>query len=755
MGPKMDRLREFAIFLLLTGSAAAACPQQPEAPQAADRSGATQSLQLPSAELPTKITPTSDEREGLIHLDVAARDENGKAIGDLSGTDLSLLQDGTATNILSFHRSNSADENERLSEVYLVLDEVDLSQAQFALVKDAAINFLRRNDGVLAHPTSILWVRTGGIYASAFPRTDGNALAQDIASNRIFPTAWKFQPEPQFGVTLRDALWHQVLRTLYGLAVKWSDEPGRKALLWIGYGWSITGKFATRNEPFPVLVEISTRIREARMIIYDITPWPDPEIPVYDKIPTIDYHKFLSGIRSPSEPGLASPVPYLALPVLADQSGGLVLDNSQNLEGDIGRCIVDASEFYTISFDPPHAAQPDEYHDLAVLMGTAKLQARTNQGYYNQPVFYDEPRVPRKRVDVAELQQLLQANRGERDRELSRKLSSLEVTERLSTASVALWKDRLHGKETRAALTALGDESVFLAPPMADVPSQPAADEGMQHQITLRAEKYLDDVVPMLPDFSADATTLKYEQPSPGVRDTWKSAPQDRDLIQTVSEQSTLLYRNGREQRIVEKQTGTRIGVRNDLNYKGIFGPILGFVLEDVRRGNSKLIWTRWERTDQGALAIFRYSVRAENPRYGVVYCCLVGGREFQTLPEHHGELAIDPDTGAILRITVESEPGWIRETELNPLRPVLFSNMMVEYGPVDIGGQSFICPKRSVVMTRERTVRPVSFWGVDFEVYGPYQILMNDTVYRNYHKFGSEARILPGFVVVQDGKTP
>ena len=64
----------------------------------------------------------------------------------------------------------------------------------------------------------------------------------------------------------------------------------------------------------------------------------------------------------------------------------------------------------------------------------------------------------------------------------------------------------------------------------------------------------------------------------------------------------------------------------------------------------------------------------------------------------------------AIIRITVESEPGWIRQTDLTPLRPVVFSNMMVEYGPVDIGGRSFICPKRSVVITRERTVTPRLF---------------------------------------------
>jgi hypothetical protein len=781
--PNMELLRKIAILLVLSGWVPSASPQEAGMPRAVGHSGGTESLELPPTEAPIKITPTKDQREGLIHLDVSARDENGRSFGISTGTDIALLQDGAATKILSFHRSNSNSEDERLSEVCLVLDEVDLSSKQFGVVKSETINFLRRNDGVLAQPVSMLWLKTDGVYMTAFPTADGNSLAQDIASSRVIPTSWKFhlgpQPgvglqagsTPQVDVTFRDDLWIEVLRTVYALALKWRDQPGRKALLWVGYGWSIRGELNSSGGPFPILVELSTRIREARMVIYDISPWPDPEIPVHDKIPTIDYRQFLPGVRSSADPGLQRPGPHFALPVLAVQSGGLVLDDAQNLGSDVrhdlehdiggylgdemGRCIVDASDFYTVSFDPPHAAQPDEYHDLAILMGTEQLRTRTTQGYYNQPVFYDEPRVAERRLDVADLQQLLETDRDEHDRELAGKLKSLELTERLTTETLAVWKEHLHGKEAKAALTVLGDESAFLAPPMAEVPGRPTPDENMQHQITLRAEKYLDGVVPMLPDFSADAVTVKYEQPSPDKKDAWKGAPRNRALIQTVNEQATLLYRNGREQRIVEKRAGKLVAARNDLNYKGIFGPILGFVLEDVRRGNSKLTWTRWERTSQGTLAVFRYSVRAGNPRYGVVYCCLVGGRAFETLPEHHGELAIDPDTGAIVRITVESDPGWIRETDLSPVRPVLFSNMMVEYGRVDIGGRKFICPKRSVVMTRERTVRPISFWGLNFEIYGPYQSLMNDTAYANYHKFGSESRMLPGFEVVRDNKTP
>ena len=41
--------------------------------------------------------------------------------------------------------------------------------------------------------------------------------------------------------------------------------------------------------------------------------------------------------------------------------------------------------------------------------------------------------------------------------------------------------------------------------------------------------------------------------------------------------------------------------------------------------------------------------------------------------------------------------------------------------------------------------------WGQTFDIYAPYETLLNDIVYTDYHKFGAEARMLPGFDVVPD----
>jgi hypothetical protein len=258
-------------------------------------------------------------------------------------------------------------------------------------------------------------------------------------------------------------------------------------------------------------------------------------------------------------------------------------------------------------------------------------------------------------------------------------------------------------------------------------------------------------VLPKLPDFFAIRTTTEYEQPSHKEGDTWKTALADQSLREAVTEKATLRYRNGQEEQDAEKKKGSPSAKKKDLNFIGVFGPILGSVLVDTTRGDSKLIWSRWVQGEQGREAVFRYVVRVENPHYNVVHCCLVNGKTFLTSPRYLGELTIDARTGAILRLTMESEPGWIRETNLNPVLPVEGAAMMVEYGPVEIGGRRYVCPHRSVVIIRVRTVSILTIWGQRFDIYAPYETLLNDIVYTDYHKFGAEARMLPGFDVVPD----
>jgi hypothetical protein len=96
---------------------------------------------------------------------------------------------------------------------------------------------------------------------------------------------------------------------------------------------------------------------------------------------TVAYKGFLKGVTDTKHalPG------NLGLQVLAVQSGGRVVNSTNDLAGAIADCIKDADAYYLLSFAAARASQPNEYHDLGVTVGTPGATVRTRTGYYVQP----------------------------------------------------------------------------------------------------------------------------------------------------------------------------------------------------------------------------------------------------------------------------------------------------------------------------------------------------------------------------------
>ena len=191
-----------------------------------------------------------------------------------------------------------------------------------------------------------------------------------------------------------------------------------------------------------------------------------------------------------------------------------------------------------------------------------------------------------------------------------------------------------------------------------------------------------------------------------------------------------------------------KISQSKSLHTEGAFGPILAAVLVAVAKPESKLMWARWEKGDGGPLAVFRYNISRDTPIFKVEYCCLAvdfGQIKFETYAPTYGEITVDPATGAILRFTMRAGLSW--------RLPLQHSDIMVEYGPVILGGASYICPIRSVSISRPRSIVEVSEFGERFKVYAPFETILNDVKYENYHLFRSSSRVLPGFSESPDAK--
>jgi hypothetical protein len=92
-------------------------------------------------------------------------------------------------------------------------------------------------------------------------------------------------------------------------------------------------------------------------------------------------------------------------------------------------------------------------------------------------------------------------------------------------------------------------------------------------------------------------------------------------------------------------------------------------------------------------------------------------------------------------------------DEDRDPTAPLIRSQVMVEYGPEELGGKPYVCPQRSVSVSRGRTVRELHEWSMAFSLYSYFETMINDVTFGGYHKFGSEARILAGFDESQPGE--
>jgi len=660
-------------------------------------------------------------------------DAAGNSVSDLAPRDFTLLDNGQPARIRTLHSSLAA------PELIFVLDAVNLSPQQLTQTESAIVQFLRRNNGRLDSPCFLYQLTRGGLFSSSMPTRDGNLLAKEVEQHKAPRTVWRNKRDPLgpsegTGTSQPNPL---SLRALGSIAIDQRDISGRKVVVWISPGWPVNGG----NNGFDEATELSTRLREARITLDNVNPWPNPE-------QSFNYHDYLEAPRSQTDMQPAK----MALQVVATHTGGLLLDSSGDLDRDIERCVEEERSFYTLTFNPPHTNQIDEYHDLLVeaRVGVARpaLTVRAPTGYYNEPVYFDSPRPGIEKVTVAQLEELVHSQT-----DLLRKLENLELTERLSTPRLDALLSVIHGERERQALTVDADLSIALAPPADEIVNRPPPPLEEQQAILRRAFDYLQNAIPKLPDFYAFRDTVRFEEPPERDNETWKMPHQDRTLHFATSERATVLYRNGHEVVEKNKKLGKRPVVRGvrarNLEIQGTFGPILAYVLTAAATNPSALIWKRWERGKYGDLAVFSYRAASTNFAPEITYCCLPEGDGttlYRNKADTYGEFAVSPDTGAIMRIVINAD----LDEERDPDVPLIRSQVMVEYGPEELGGKTYICPQRSVEVSRGRSERELHEWGMVFSLYSYFETMINDVTFGEYHKFGSEVRILPGFEETQ-----
>jgi VWFA-related protein len=330
-------------------------------------------------------TASPNEQSRSITLDVVVTDKAGTPQRGLQQQEFTLLDNKQRRELTSFRAVDvEARTPAPYIEVVLVIDAINADLFHATMEREGIKNFLQSNGGKLAQPVSLVLVSDNPTQMRSKPSTDGNALAAQLDQ---YETGLRTINRSQgiYGVAER---FQMSMQALTSLADYEAARSGRKLVLWISPGWPLLQGVATditvqdQRHIFQSIVALSTRLRQDHIALYNVET---RGLAGTSLSQFFNYQEFVKGVKSVDE---AYP-PTLSLQVLAVQTGGLVLNRSNDLPSaiaaEIAKSAADAGVFYVLSFAADRADRADEYHSLEVKVAKPGLIARTRTGYYAQP----------------------------------------------------------------------------------------------------------------------------------------------------------------------------------------------------------------------------------------------------------------------------------------------------------------------------------------------------------------------------------
>jgi VWFA-related protein len=315
-------------------------------------------------------------------LNVVVTNKSHAPVRGLSKSDFVILDNKSPQPIVSFQAVDSQTKlaSDPPVEVILLVDAVNTGPQSVAYERNEIRSYLLRNGGELPRPVSLIVLTDFSSRMQPVPSRDGKALAAlydqyETGTRSITRSQGVYGAADRIGLSLN---------TLKSLAAYEQSRTGRKLVIWISPGWpllsgpEILPTLNQQKELFGLLVSTDTALRNARITLYSVDP-----LGLADAATNyVEYYKdFLKGVAQPSNMQFGN----LGLQVFAVHSGGAVYNSTNDLASSIASCVADADSYYILTFDPPPATHPDEYHSLEVRVEGSHITARTRTGYYAQP----------------------------------------------------------------------------------------------------------------------------------------------------------------------------------------------------------------------------------------------------------------------------------------------------------------------------------------------------------------------------------
>lgn len=335
-----------------------------------------------------------------------------------------------------------------------------------------------------------------------------------------------------------------------------------------------------------------------------------------------------------------------------------------------------------------------------------------------------------KKITVAQLQDLLSgfAHDKKSDADVATQLKQIELTDELTTATMNSMASLVPGPLSTEQMYVLEARSSILAPPETDLPKAPSPDAAAQQAMLARAADFASKTYPQLPHLTAGKMTARFQdgvEAQPGYGGMHASISDNSDPIFNQASLYVRLMNSHTSQ--IESDHGIEKIAEDKTKWgpNGMVasvGPVLTLktAVQEIM-ANGSPTWLRWETVNGIRIAVYSFAVDKKKAHFSINYCCFpdtdtvgtihystaasasgthtptgnlqnsVDWKNFKTSSGYHGELFVDPNSGAIVRL--------ITEADLKPTDFVHYEDIRTDYAPMPIGGKTLVVPIRSFTL--------------------------------------------------------
>jgi VWFA-related protein len=340
--------------------------------------------------------PTFQSTSSLVVLDVTVLDKQGRPIvNGLTKDDFTITEDKKAQTIFSFEApgmhvvdANAGDNNPegKAPATIFVLDLLNSSFEDFAFIRYSMQKYLESQPAQLNSPAELMVIGN-----------DSLEMLQGYTRNRddLLDAVNHFPPVLPYTLIMGEDIHRYMKRVaqsfdaLQQIALQNLAVPGRKNIVWVGYGVGIEGLYVQRsqlrisaaNKLEQYLHSTINMLLAARMSLFVIYPGLTAS-PVSSSIGAMlsmpasvkdSYADF--GDHDPFEGGIN-------FGVFVNETGGKLFYNRNDVDQEIERSQQLGSEYYTLSYQPQDVRTDDTFRRIRVTLRDRNLHALTKAGYF-------------------------------------------------------------------------------------------------------------------------------------------------------------------------------------------------------------------------------------------------------------------------------------------------------------------------------------------------------------------------------------